>query len=176
MGTPDPTENSLYKNWVRATVGCLYGRRAIIPSIQKAVDKFRTNIISGRQAPQLCSQCTILNLRLTTTCPKGVCTHIFQKIKEDHVFNKPTWGNADTSRWCFNSWEMAKCFMPQSKAMKDVKSIDETDLTGIANLVIHSKYVQDELSGTQPSTVFKDVSNYNLKLLLILKNQLFSLK
>ena len=158
MGTPEPLNNPLYKNWVRATVGCLYGKRAIIPYIQKVVDDFKTNIFSVKPSPQPCNQCTIVNFRLTN-CPTGVCEDIYDAIKEDHRFNKPTWDNADTSRWCFNSWEMAKCFMPKSNEMKDVKSIYETDLAGIANLVIHSRFVQGKLAGTPPPRVFVEVSH-----------------
>ena len=157
MGTPDPLDNPLYKNWVRATVGCLYGKTAIIPSIQKALDKFRTNIISGKSTSQLCNQCKIVNFRLTN-CPQGVCTNIYDAIKADHIKKQPIWDNADTTRWCFESWEMAKCFMPKSKDLKNVKTIDDSDLAGITNLVIHSKHMQKELQGNQPQKVFEKVS------------------
>ena len=157
MATSEPLENPLYKNWVRAIVGCLYGKTAIIPIIQKVVDKFRTNIISGKPTSDLCSKCNIVNFQLHN-CPTGVCRDVYDAIKEDHMIKKPTWENADTSRWCFYSWEMAKCFMPKSKDMKGVKSIDDTDLAGIVNLVIHSKYVQAELIGTETKEVYKKVS------------------
>ena len=161
MDTSEPMGNPLYKNWVRATVGFLYGKKAIIPYIQKVVDKFRTNIISGKPTSELCNQCTIVNFQLNN-CPTGVCKDIYDAIKEDHVFKKPIWDNADTSMWCFNSWEMAKCFMPKSKDMKGVKSIDETDFAGIVNLVIHSKHVQAELFNTQAKGVYLNVSYRSL--------------
>ncbi|XP_053382041.1 uncharacterized protein LOC123543813 [Mercenaria mercenaria] len=87
---------------------------------------------------------------LQSGCPNKICHNFKKEIQNSHRFYRPSYKNTDSSQWCRNPWEVAKCFMPPD-GYKEVTSVAETDFNGIVSVIINNKVfqskVKDDLSG-----------------------------
>ncbi|KAH3753231.1 hypothetical protein DPMN_187865 [Dreissena polymorpha] len=108
----------------------------------------------------------------TTTCSScsdvfqqcSMCSNIRNRIWDNHRFKKerslkgPSWSNTDSTKWCTDSWELAKCYMP-STGYKDKTSAATTDFNGIIGAMYNctwmQKYFTDDLN--QDSNICKKV-------------------
>ncbi|WAR23299.1 hypothetical protein MAR_036968 [Mya arenaria] len=75
-------------------------------------------------------------------CPKNICDALFDAIEINHRFGNPSWRNTDVRKMCFNSWHIAKCYMPR-EGYAHVENEESTDLNGIINVYINCKTFQN---------------------------------
>ena len=79
-------------------------------------------------------------------CPtNGLCDFICFGIIDHHRFRGPSWKNTDASKWCTDSWTIAKCYMPPDGYL-NAKSAEETDFNGVLSVIINCIYCQRRFS------------------------------
>ncbi|XP_052235753.1 uncharacterized protein LOC127847710 isoform X4 [Dreissena polymorpha] len=83
-----------------------------------------------------------------------LCSEICIRLWENHRFKKsklkgPSWSNTDTTKWCTESWELAKCYMPPT-GYRDKPNANSTDFNGIIGAIYNCTWMQcyftDDLS------------------------------
>ncbi|XP_060597173.1 uncharacterized protein LOC132751080 [Ruditapes philippinarum] len=77
-------------------------------------------------------------------CPNKICHKFKTEIQNAHRYNGPSYKNTDATKWCSNSWEVAKCFMPPD-GYKDKASATETDFNGIISVILNHKDFQGKV-------------------------------
>ncbi|KAH3735156.1 hypothetical protein DPMN_041617 [Dreissena polymorpha] len=84
----------------------------------------------------------------------NLCSERCRLIWDNHRFKAGhlkglSWSNTDLTKWCTNSWELAKCYTP-STGYKEKPTADITDFNGIINALYNctwmKKYFTDDLS------------------------------
>lgn len=166
-----------FSNWVKAGLALKLGKAAIQPLVLHGVTEFRDAVLDISPL-KYCNQCTYTNVtpcrtkgfcygprnnctthdasdpsKISTPCPNGVCGKLCEAIRNSH-FIKPIWANSDARKWCDNPFEIAKCYM--SVGYADTLTLDDTDFTGVLDVVINAKFMKNVLFDPE-SLVFKQV-------------------
>ncbi|KAH3825150.1 hypothetical protein DPMN_127023 [Dreissena polymorpha] len=76
-----------------------------------------------------------------------LCSAICIFIYDNHRFKKgnlkgPPWRNTDSTKWCTDAWELAKCYMPET-GYKDKPNADTTDFNGIIGALYNCTWMQN---------------------------------
>ncbi|XP_060558273.1 uncharacterized protein LOC132718574 [Ruditapes philippinarum] len=77
-------------------------------------------------------------------CPYKICNNFTTEIQNVHRYSGPSYKNTDATKWCSNSWEVAKCFMPPD-GYKNKASAAETDFNGIISIILNYKDFQGKI-------------------------------
>ncbi|KAH3747620.1 hypothetical protein DPMN_182048 [Dreissena polymorpha] len=154
---PSMSENLRGKdeqNWLKCTIAAFTAKDALVKFATDSFTNFyedvRQTIVNTKGIGKhiTCSACTIDKKgQLHTTgklCP-GICSGIRYLIWNNHRFKRtayigPSWGNTDSTKWCTNSWELAKCYMPETGYRE--KDADTTDFNGIISAVYNCTWVE----------------------------------
>ncbi|KAH3770857.1 hypothetical protein DPMN_172154 [Dreissena polymorpha] len=109
-----------------------------------------------------CISCTDLSKQCL------LCSEIGNQIWYHHRFKQapvkgPSWRNTNITKWCTDSWELAKCYMPPT-GYKDKASAGETDFNGIIGAIYNctwmQKYFTDDLSQQNTNICTKVILTY----------------
>lgn len=155
------TESPNTKNWLKCALAVKAVRTGILSFVTREIDVFHKDILKKVPNGELCNSCTIQQIVPCPTrnvcgsqfgknkcpfhktipsaiCHKNVCDKFRIAIEEEHRYRSPTWKNTDASKWCTNSWQLAKCFMPKD-GYEDICSADQTDFNGFMNVLLNCK-------------------------------------
>ncbi|XP_045203876.2 uncharacterized protein LOC123556881 [Mercenaria mercenaria] len=100
----------------------------------------------SNHCPLGCNDCNCKHPRGKTPCPQYVCGAIYDQIITFHGSTPPCpyWRNTNSSLWCTNPWEMAKCFI-NSPGYENCTSAVDTDCAGLLHLIINNKAFHSHL-------------------------------
>lgn len=130
-----------FQNWLKANLALNITRDGITDTVKREINTFHghalKDVLSTEQFcnNDFCTECTTENVLPCPTrgicvlktgqcsfhnspnkcfrpCPKSICDRLRDGIRKCHRFNFPSWKNTNSSQWCTNPWEMAKCYLP----------------------------------------------------------------
>ncbi|XP_053384155.1 uncharacterized protein LOC123536123 [Mercenaria mercenaria] len=78
-------------------------------------------------------------------CPKNICQNIRDAICREHRHGKPFWKNSNATKWCFESYEIAKCYMSQTDDAAN-SSLKDTDINGILAVIMNNNRFQKKMA------------------------------
>lgn len=153
------------RNWFTCALATQITRKGILDFVINEMENFQkealAEIVTKWNLPQgsTCNFCTTQSivscLALNTSgkmhggkclsrkvsaqpCPSKICDNFVTLIEMEHRFKTPSWKNTDASKWCFSSWEIAKCFCPPD-GYREVISANNTDFNGIISILQNCK-------------------------------------
>ncbi|XP_060587864.1 uncharacterized protein LOC132743365 [Ruditapes philippinarum] len=162
--------NQKYNNWVKGQLAVLFTKEGLEPFVCNEIQQFQLKCLddicynNGIFSGTICSSCSTENVVKCPTkgicivgggqcsfhrnskyilagCPNRICHNFKLGIQKAHRHPCPSYKNTDTTQWCSNSWEVAKCFMPPD-GYKDKASATETDFNGIISVILNYKDFQ----------------------------------
>jgi hypothetical protein len=78
-------------------------------------------------------------------CPNNICHHMKSEIQKAHRFHGPSYKNTDATKWCNDTWEIAKCYLPPD-GYTNASCAAETDFNGIISVIINHKELGAKIS------------------------------
>ncbi|XP_053388437.1 uncharacterized protein LOC128551559 [Mercenaria mercenaria] len=164
--------NPRYRDWVKAGLALKYLKDGIQEFVDDEVKAQGRSILEevrkelGRP-DATCNQCSIDMLlpahkrgtcgqgnrcfcrydpqHRRIPCPNDVCGTIFDKIAQQHMNGRPSWGNTDSTKWCTSHWEIAKCFIDGGGYVENVSAAD-TDCKGLLSIVTNNMFIQKSVN------------------------------
>ena len=138
--------NKEAQNWLKCMLATYTTRDEISQLADVGFKAFYTHVRSGLLAQQGILETTTCNLCSNPSNMCGLCSEIGNKIWDNHRFKKaklkgPSWSNTDSTKWCIDSWELAKCYMPPT-GYKDKPDADSTDFNGIIGAIYNCTWMQ----------------------------------
>ncbi|XP_045214561.2 uncharacterized protein LOC123564806 [Mercenaria mercenaria] len=161
-------KNARYRDWVKAGLALKYLKDGIQEFVDDEVKAQWRNILEEvrkelRRPDATCNQCSIDILlpahkrgtcgqgnrcfcrydpqHRRRPCPNDVCGTIFDKIAQQHMNGRPSWGNTDSTKWCTSHWEIAKSFIDGGGYVENVSAAD-TDCKGLLSIVTNNMFIQ----------------------------------
>ncbi|KAH3726812.1 hypothetical protein DPMN_052682 [Dreissena polymorpha] len=74
-------------------------------------------------------------------CKEIVSHHRFRNCSNSHSFQGPTWVYTEASKWCVQSWQIARCYL-SNDGYKDVNQAEDADFNGIVNVIYNCEFFQ----------------------------------
>ncbi|XP_060596599.1 uncharacterized protein LOC132750605 isoform X2 [Ruditapes philippinarum] len=162
-------DDTKFHNWIKTGLALLYTKEGLRDIVLEEIEKFKQrtfqDILARLNLPKdsSCIECSTGQLvrkecSESHECPQsGLCEKFRDEIRLAHKHNKPSWRNTDARKWCNDSWQIAKCFMPR-EGYKDKNSFMETDFNGIISVILNYKPFQDKVKEdlTQKSNAFEE--------------------
>ncbi|XP_052259589.1 uncharacterized protein LOC127863952 [Dreissena polymorpha] len=138
--------NKEAQNWLKCMLATFTTRDVIAKLADVGFKAFYTHVRSGLLAQQGILETTTCNLCSNPSNMCGLCSEIGNQIWDNHRFKKaklkgPSWSNTDSTKWCIDSWELAKCYMPPT-GYKDKPDADSTDFNGIIGAIYNCTWMQ----------------------------------
>ncbi|KAH3747694.1 hypothetical protein DPMN_182123 [Dreissena polymorpha] len=142
------------QNWLKCMFATYTTRDAIAQLADIGFKAFYTHIRSVMHAKYGILETTTCSSCSTPSKQCRLCSEIGNQIWDNHRFKKaklkgPSWNNTDTTQWCTESWELAKCYMP-STGYRDKPNANSTDFNGIIGAIYNCIWMQcyftDDLS------------------------------
>ncbi|XP_052237824.1 uncharacterized protein LOC127849145 [Dreissena polymorpha] len=142
------------QNWLKCMLATYTTRDVLAQLADLGFKAFYTCIRNDMRAQRgilettTCSSCS----NPFKQCP--LCSEIGIQICDNHRFKKgklkgPSWINSDSTKWCTNTWELAKCYMPPT-GYRDKPNANSTDFNGIIGAILNCTWMQcyftDDLS------------------------------
>lgn len=163
-----------YHNWIKAGLALLITKEGIEDFVYDEIELCQiqtlANICStnGLAPGTMCNSCRTVNVLKCPTrlfckttgsgcmthdstvnqyhvCSNMVCDDFRESIKNAHRYHGPSFKNTDSTKWCSDVWEVAKCFMPPD-GYSNVRSVAETDFNGIVSVIINYTGFQNKMT------------------------------
>ncbi|KAH3829596.1 hypothetical protein DPMN_102822 [Dreissena polymorpha] len=162
-------------NWIKCNLAQRDVKNVLAEFVEEDIKDLQQHLLHNVQTSKglpsntICNRCRIQNLLKCPTgkmckfknkacsfhkdaslkprqCPtNGLCGDIRIGIIDHHRYGGPSWKNTDASKWCTDSWTIAKCYMPPDGYL-NVKSADNTDFNGVLSVIINCIYCQRRFS------------------------------
>ncbi|KAH3753119.1 hypothetical protein DPMN_187749 [Dreissena polymorpha] len=135
------------QNWLNCMIAT-YTTRDVIAQLAKLGFKaFYTDIRQDMLAKHGILQTTTCSSCIDPSKQCRLCSEIGHRIWNYHRFKRthlkgPSWSNTDMTKWCSDSWELAKCYMPPT-GYKNKPSADKTDFNGLIGALINCTWMQN---------------------------------
>ncbi|KAH3713030.1 hypothetical protein DPMN_072794 [Dreissena polymorpha] len=171
----DMLESSDYCNWMKCSFAQLNVKAVLAEIVEEDIKDLQKQLLhniqtsKGLSSNTTCNCCQIQNLLPCRTrklckfknsaclfhedasltprrCPtNGLCDDFRIGIIDHHRFCWPSWKNTDASKWCTDSWTIAKCYMPPDGYL-NVNNAEETDFNGVLSVIINCTDCQRRFS------------------------------
>ena len=138
MATPgivDLWNNADNVNWLKGIRVMEITDEAIRPFVETEITMFHRDIRSNFRHRSLCGRCRSFNARVC-----NICVGITSQIESVHR-RTPCYKNSDITKWLSDPWEIAKCYMSQSKDLEG-KPVSDIDFPSVLNVVINNTRFQ----------------------------------
>ncbi|KAH3748152.1 uncharacterized protein LOC127848376 isoform X1 [Dreissena polymorpha] len=134
------------QNWLKCMFATYTTRDVIAQLADLGFKLFYSHVRSDMRSKlgivetQTCSRCN----NISKQC--HLCSEIGIRIWDNHRFKKaslkgPSWSNTDSTKWCVDPWELAKCYMPPT-GYRDKPNAESTDFNGIIGAIYNCTWMQ----------------------------------
>lgn len=155
------------ENWLKCALAVKETRSGIICFVREEIEKLKNDILRqvcksiGLANSTYCGKCETYNLfkcpikgicdksgkncsfheigHTPQPCPNKLCDGFVTQLMKLYRNGKCHWQNTDAKLWYTDSWQLAKCFMPES-GYKDANSAENTDFNGIVYVILNCKH------------------------------------
>ena len=154
--------NPEYLNWLKATRALHITMEAMRTFCQVRMYGLHQLLLFNHGATHCSGSCSSTNIRhnrntnnYVISCPNNVCSRWLADIVAERATptTRLTFGNCDISQWPGQLWQIAKVFMDRQNPSS--VNPNDTDASGILQLLVNCKYFTPFLDNTKAHAVRK---------------------